>query len=201
MSRRSVLSPAFLSGTSSEYLGRKPLPRLLKRRLVVVITGPGGVGKTSVACRIAGDEALRLDDSAVHRATVNWLKQQRWREELTEHPDLIIDGPVFLPQRIGAARALADLIRHRTDSGLRTYICEGGLADGSVALLMDAVEPADRVTLTLRFPKGGGRRRFAQRFCEAHGIDRSFARSTLQLEPWTYAGVIRQLDLLRCRGD
>jgi len=129
------------------------------------------------------------------------LKQQRWHEDLTAHSDLIIDGPVFLPQRIGAARALADLIRHRTDVGLRTYICEGGLADGSVALLMDAVEPGDRVTLTLRFPKGGGRRRFAQRFCEAHGIDRSFARSTLQLEPWTYAGVIRQLDLLRCRED
>jgi hypothetical protein len=198
VSRSPLLSPSFLSGTSSEYLGRKPLPRLLKRRLVVVITGPEGVGKTVVACRIAGECALRLDDSAVHRATVHWLKEQCWRDELTEHPDLIIDGPVFLPQRLGAARALADLIRQRTDSGLRTFICEGGLADGSVALLMDAVDPGHRVTLTLRFPKGGGRRRFAQRFCEAHGIERSFARSTLHLEPWTYAGVIRRLDLLRC---
>jgi GTPase SAR1 family protein len=161
---------------------------------VIVITGPEGVGKTSVAQRIVGEDALRLDDTAVHRATVRWLKQDAWDTELAAAPELIIDGPVFLPQRLGAARALADLVRRRTCAGLRTVLCEGGLADGSVALLMDAVELNQRVTLTLRFPKGGGRRRFAQRMCDARGLDRSLVRSTMGIEPWSYAMVIARLD-------
>src|SRR5436190_8671872 len=48
-SRRRRAEPALVSGTSGEFLGRKPLPRSVATRPALFIFGPAGVGKTSVA--------------------------------------------------------------------------------------------------------------------------------------------------------
>jgi len=61
-SRRVVYAPAFITGTSSEFMGRKPLPRVLRQRRITVVLGPEGVGKSTVARALAaGIPPLELD--------------------------------------------------------------------------------------------------------------------------------------------
>ena len=193
--RRSVKS-ALITGTSGEYLGKRPLPRALRQRALVVICGPRCVGKTSVARVIAGDKARLIDDRGLHQAIIWRVREQQWSKALRDVPSLIIDGPVFLGRRPGAAAMVANLLRLRVEAGLRTVLVEGQVADGSVEILMDAVPPEHRVTLTLRFPVEGGRLRFAQRVCEKLGLERALARRTLALEPWSYLGARQALEAL-----
>jgi hypothetical protein len=175
-----------LTGTSGEYLGRRPLPKVLRQRPLVVVCGPRGVGKSSVAAVIAGDKARIVDDRCLHQASVWRLRKNQWSKALLEKPCLVIDGPVFLSTRPAAAGMVVALIKQRLDSGLRTILVEGPVGDGSVQLLMDAVPPEHRVTLTLRFPVEGGRLRYAQRLCAELGLSRAVARETLAIEPWCY---------------
>ncbi len=178
-----------LTGTSGEYLGRRPLPRALRERPVVVVCGPLGVGKSSVARAIAGDKARSLDDRGLHAAMVWRIRQSRWSKALLTVPALVIDGPVFLADRPGAAATVVELIRLRVEAGLHTVLVEGLLADGSLGLLMDAVPPEQRATLTLRFPVAGGRLRFAQRVCDELDLPRGHARAVQKLHPWSYRAV------------
>ena len=55
--------------------------------------------------------------------------------------------------------------------------------------LLDAVPVDQRATVLLRFPVGRGRRRYALTLCDELGLDRSLARATTELEPWSYASV------------
>ncbi len=192
--RRTHDDSALLTGTSSEFLGRRPLPRALRQRPLVVVCGPRCVGKSSVAVVIADDKARVLDDRGLHQAAVWRIRQQRWSRALLEEPCLVIDGPIFLATRPAAAGMVVALIQQRVDAGLRTILVEGPVDDGSVQLLMDAVPPEHRVTLTLRFPVEGGRLRFAQRICDELGLDRALARETLAVEPWCYLAARRFLE-------
>jgi hypothetical protein len=168
-SKRKKPEPAFISGTSAEFLGRKPLPRAVRSRPVLLILGPGGVGKTTVAERLLGEGTLSLSD-----------------KELLESAALILEGPCFLDQRPGLAQTLATLLKARIEAGRRTVLIEA--PDGSLLRgLTDKVDPDDRATILLRFPEGRGRRRFALLVCEELSLPAELARAVVEIEPWTYA--------------
>ena len=187
------MKSTLLTGTSGEYL-RKPLPRVLLQRLLVVICGPRCVGKSSVALVVAGDKARVLDDRALNQALVWRVRQKHWSKALLEVPALVLDGPVFLQQRPSAAAMVTELLSARCRERLRTVVVESAVADTSVELLMDAVPPELRATLTLRFPLQGGRLRYAQAVCDELGLSRDLARAALDIDPWCYAAVRRQLE-------
>lgn len=192
--RKRRLKPALLTGTSGEYLGRKPLPRVLRERLLIVVCGPRCVGKSSVALALAGDKVRVLDGRSLSQAAVWRVRQKRWSKALIEVPSLVLDGPVFLCNRPSAAAMVGELLRERCAAGLRTVLVEGPVGDGSVELLMDAVAPELRATLTLRFPLEGGRMRFALGVCEDLGLPRELARATLEVDPWCYRAVRQRLE-------
>jgi len=158
-----------------------------------LILGPDGVGKTTVAQRVLGEDVVAIQGNNLHQECVRAVRRQRWPEELLSAPTLVIDGPTLLHRRPGATRLLAGLIRDRTEGGYRTAVCQGA-GDDSATLLVDAVEPSQRATLTLRFPVGRGRQRFAMRMCQQLDIDRTVARRVEVADPWTYTRVIAALE-------
>lgn len=190
--------PALLTGTSSEYLGKRALPRILRERSIVVMLGPEGSGKTSVARRLAGRGHLYLDTRDTQNALVDFVAKHRWHEDLVRAEALVLDGPAWLRNRPAAVNAFCELIRRRQHHGRRTFVCQID-SDGSVEELIAAMEPGSLVVIGLRFPKGArGRLRFARRMCDQLDLPRAAARGTDQLEPWGYARVI---DYLRNQAD
>jgi hypothetical protein len=185
-SKRKKPEPAFISGTSAEFLGRKPLPRAVRSRPVLLILGPGGVGKTTVAERLLGEGTLSLSDKELLERIANRVRTRRWDPELLESAALILEGPCFLDQRPGLAQTLATLLKARIEAGRRTVLIEA--PDGSLLRgLTDKVDPDDRATILLRFPEGRGRRRFALLVCEELSLPAELARAVVEIEPWTYA--------------
>lgn len=202
--RRAPLpAPALLCGTSSEYLGQRALPRILRERLVVLVLGPRGTGKTSVALRLAThfQESNGQLPRICHLSTVQFrdrlverIAMRKWADELLSIPELLIDGPVWLKNRPATVAALTELIDARVAAGLRTFVIQAE-DDGSIEALMAVMAVGSLVTIALRFPKGAaGRLRFARRMCDELGLPRSSAKGTEELEPWGYEQV---LDALR----
>ncbi len=183
---------ALLMGTSSEYLGRRPLPNLLTERPFLLVLGLPGVGKTSVARRVLGSKATLLRGANLQEAAVAAVRRRRWPEDLQTAEALIIDGPTLLHRRPGVIRLLQALIKTRSEQGLRTAVCQGA-GDDSVLLLVDGLEGNERVTLNLRFPSGRGRVRWTMRMCQELGVDRGLARQVQPDGPWTYLKVMRAL--------
>ena len=190
---------ALLGGTSSEYLGKRPLPKLLSERPFIVILGPRGVGKTSVAKRVLGRNPVVLKGQVLHDAAASAVRRRRWPEQMLDCPALLIDGPTLLSRRPGVTRLLQELIRERAERGLRTAVCQGD-GDDSVLLLADEGDVQQRVTLNLRYPQGRGRVRFAARVCEELGLDRRYARTVQPDGLWTYLKVIRSLKKIERDG-
>ncbi len=189
--RRTTVAPAVLAGTSGEYLGRRPLPRRLQDRCLVVVLGPRGVGKSSVARRILGGRPLVLRGQALSDAAARAVQRKRWADDALDAPGLVIDGPTYLYRRPGATRLWMALLQERCERGHRTVVC-GVQGDSSAVLLLDAIPPQQRVTLNLRYPEGRGRRRFAGRVCDELGLERKHAKLEVS-EPWTYLKVMRSL--------
>jgi hypothetical protein len=191
-----TLEPALLTRTSRELLGERPLPTLLQRRPVAFLLGPAGVGKRTVAARLLPPEALRLDADRLRRELNAAGRNRRWSSELLAAPGLLLDGLDCLHRRYGAVRLLGELVQARASEGRRTALTQGP-ADASVTALYPELAHDARATVLLRFPVGGGRRRFVKERCAARGLDPARAGDALGLEPWTYAAVEVFLDNLR----
>jgi len=180
--------PALVSGTSQEFLGQKPLPRVIRDRSLVFVIGPEGVGKTSVGKVLAGRDAVYLNEEAVLEALTTHARTRSWSEPLTTAPKLVLECPCFLDRRPAALAALKLLLRERAGGGRRTIVVEAR-SGTAIERVMEGVHPGYRATLVLRFPVGRGRQRFARRLCEQLNICPSKALETTHLEPWSYASV------------
>ncbi|MBN2799605.1 MAG: hypothetical protein JXX28_10695 [Deltaproteobacteria bacterium] len=186
-------TPALVTGTSTEFLGGKPIPRRVRERRVVFVLGPPGSGKTSVARRLSGTGAHELDAKAVQAALVDRIGALGWSEELLSAPSLVLDGPVWLRNRPAVVEVLCELLTLRAEAGLRTVVCQAD-RDASIHLLVGALAVHHYVVLGLRLPVGRrGRMRFARRMCDKLGLEHGAARGTADIEPWSYAAVARHL--------
>jgi len=177
--------PVLISGTSSEFLGSKPLPRALTSREVLFFFGPSGVGKTMVARRVLGEDTLLIDQQSLNRLVSLRIRTRRWPKKLDQVNKLIIEVPCFLDQRPQVFSLLRSLIQTRIRSGFRTAILDAE-DDGPVHRLMRMIHRDERATLVLRFPEGKGRYRFALRACREHSLPLSCARWLAQLDSWNY---------------
>jgi hypothetical protein len=186
----SFLAPALLTGTSGEYMGRKPLPRLLRERHVVFVLGPQGVGKSTVARRLAGNVRVDLDTQHLEHALLDRVRSGKWSDGITGAPSLLVDGPVWLRTRIGALTLLLELARNRADQGRRTVFCQAQ-SDGSVEELITLTEPGSAVVVGLRFPSGTrSRLRCARQLCRELSLPIDAADGSELLEPWRYDRVV-----------
>ncbi len=173
-------------------MGRKPLPRAVRFRPLVFLLGPPGVGKSTVARRLVGEQAPHLHTRALLDALAWRIRRRQWPAELDQLPVLIVDGPCFLPRRPGVAAGVQSLLQVRVERGLKTVVtdAEGGAV---VHYLMEGISPDARATVVLRFPVGRGRTRYAQRLCEELGLPRALAAEVGNIEPWSYDAVRQAL--------
>ncbi len=188
-----VLLPALITRTSSELLGRRPLPRVLRERPILFVLGPSGAGKTAVGRRILAETPGAIDAS-FRPAVVAAVRNRAWARELRDAPALFFDDVDCLHNRFGVQEQLGLLLRERALKGLRTVLCQGGGTDTSVTLLYAGVPLALRATVLLRFPVGSGRRHHVKARCLARDLPYESARNAVVMEPWTYALVEAHLD-------
>jgi len=180
--------PALVSGTSREFLGRKPLPRAIRDRAMVFLLGPLGVGKTTVARFLAGEHGHYLSEADVLKCLKDHARVRSWKSELVTARALVLECPCFMNRRPAAMSAIQELLRSRAGGGRSTWVVE---AESGTAMerVMSVVHPGYRATVVLRFPVGRGRLRYAKTVCDDLGIAASLAASTMDLSPWTYAAV------------
>ena len=194
-SRAAHPTPALLTGTSSEFLGRRPTPRLVRQRRILVVIGPPRVGKSRVGRRLAGAGYQSLDTHDLDDAVVGRVRGGLWTPDLLAAPGLVIDGPVWLRNRQMVTQLLVELATSRADLGHRTVFCQR-TADGSAEELMGAMPKGAMVVVGLRFPKGRTSRvNIARRRCEELGLDPALARGAHDLDPWTYDALDEYLSL------
>ena len=178
-------APAFLSGTSQVYLGRRPAPRVVRQRPVLLLMGPPGVGKSSVARQVMGPAAVELTGPALLAESASALQKRGWSEALLGAPTLILDLPAFLERRPGFARTVSELVLARVQAGLRTALIEpedGQLLSG----LAELIPTEHRATVLLRYPVGRGRKRHAQRLCKELGLPLGLSAVGARVEPWSW---------------
>lgn len=203
--------PAFLAGTSAEFLGRKPWPRVIRERHVIFVLGPEGSGKTQVARRMqaytdqnakaSGEGSVYLDSRALQHAVLDRVRRGTWAEPLLAARSLVLDGPVWLRNRAGLVELLVELLRERERERRRTIVCQSD-NDGSIEALIGAMDIGSIVVVGLRFPKGRrGRLNYARRVCDELGIPREAARGTEIIEPWGYEVVAEHLRRWPFDGD
>jgi hypothetical protein len=181
-----VYAPAFITGTSSEFMGRKPLPRVLRQRWITFLLGPEGVGKSTVARSLAVGSPLELDAKQFENQVNARVRNGAWPQRILSAPHVVLDGPMWLSNVPGRKRFLVELVRHRAASGRRTFVCQTK-DDLLFANLLEEVEPGSAVTLGLRFPIGRrARLRCARALCDKLGLPQECAIGSEDLDPWRY---------------
>lgn len=187
--------PAFLTGTSTEYIGNRPLPRVVRNRPVLFVLGPDGVGKSLVARRVAPEPPTVLDNRGCQAAILTRVRNGHWDRALVECISLVLDGPVWLQNRPSVVDILAELIALRSTGGRKTVICQAD-TDASVHLLMERIPCGSSATIALRFPASRkSRLRVAERICQQNRVAVGQARRTVSLPSWNYAAVREALGL------
>lgn len=186
-------TPALLTGTSSEFLGKRASPKLLRERHLVVVLGPAGSGKTSVATRLAGPQAVYLDGRQTHDRLVECIARSKWADDLVQAESLVLDGPCWLRRRPAAVAAYASLFRQRIDAGRLTLVVQND-DDASIHEVLAHIAPGEAAVVGLRFPKGPrGKLRFARKMCDELLLPRRAASGTEDLEPWEYERVLSEI--------
>ena len=181
--------PALITGTSSEFLGHRPLPRVVRQRGVCFLMGPKGVGKTEVALQIAGDHPLYLSNRGLDREVIDRVRTGHWRPEILEAPGVVLDGPVFLQSRPSLVYMIADLFHARAGGGRHTILVDTARGN-AVQTLMGVMRPGRASVIALRFPTSRRvRLRYARKVCEEMGIPHEMASGSTQIEPWSYGEV------------
>jgi len=178
--------PTLVSGTSTEFLGRKPLPRAVQRRPVVFLLGPKGVGKTTVALHLASAERRYVPEEELLSILPAYARCRHWDEAYLSAGSLVLEAPCFLSRRPAVTAALQDLLQQRIERGGRSFVCEAEDED-PMRELIGSLPPKHKATIVLRFPVGRGRRRYVLRMCDELEIDRAHARAAITLDGWTYA--------------
>lgn len=185
--------PAFLTGTSTEYIGDRPLPRVVRDRPILFVLGPRGAGKSLVASRFAGPRRMVLDTQGVQRAILERVRRGTWSDELRHESSLVLDGPVWLCGRPAVVGLLCELLALRAAAGRRTVVCQAD-SDGSISLLFEKLPIGRSATVALRFPSSRrARLRAAERICLDHGIPVRCAKGTASTEDWSYARVLERI--------
>lgn len=199
------VAPALVTCTSSEYLGHRPLRRIVRERPLIVVLGAPGTGKTRVAERVGRSLAregagafLRLDTRALEEELVRRTRAGAWPARLLDAAALVLDGPpAFLRGRPGRVAFLRELVAARVAAGRTTIVCQV-THDEAVACLVGDAAAGSLVTIGLRFPASrSGRLRFARRACDELGLAKSAATGTDQLAPWRYDAVLAELERRR----
>lgn len=184
--RRTVYAPAFITGTSSEFLGRKPLPRVLRQRWIAFLLGPEGVGKSTVARALALGTRVELDAKQLEVQVNSRVRTGTWSSRILSAPCVVLDGPMWLSNVSGRKGFLAELVRYRAVACRRTFVCQTK-NDSSVSNLLEEVEPGSAVTLGLRFPVGRrARLRCARSLCDELELPLECAIGSEDLDPWRY---------------
>jgi len=191
--------PTLVSGTSTEFLGNKPLPRAVQRRPVVFLLGPNGVGKTTVALHLAGETRRYVPEEELLGVLPGYVRTRSWEEAYLSPVALVLEAPCFLSRRPAVTRALKDLLQQRIDRGGRSFVLEAEDED-PMRELIGSLDPKQKATMVLRFPVGRGRRRYVLRMCDELGVDRAHARAAASMDPWTYALARRALMDLSTRS-
>lgn len=188
-------APAHMTRTAGEFLGRRPLPKLIVSRPLVFLLGPEGSGKSSVGLRLVGPEPLVIDGPALRALLVSRARNGRFPVAVEQAPRLLLDGVDCLFGREGAVRLLGALLAERSRAGRRTLVVQGAV-DDSLVLLYPTVAPEYRASVLLRFPVGRGRRLFVQRECSRVGVSFPSARELVTMSPWTYSSVRAAVEAL-----
>jgi hypothetical protein len=196
----SRVKPGLITGTSTEFLGRRPLRRILRERLACVVFGPKGVGKSAVGLSIAstdGARPLRLEKRAVEDALVHRTRNRAWAPAMLAAKALVLDGSLYLEKRPGHGRLLLELVQARSAAGCRTVICLPE-DDASYQMFLDGMPSGQLAVVSLRFPTSrSGRMRVARRVCDELGVSRAYAAATDALDEWTYARVKEEIAMRR----
>ncbi len=185
--------PSFFQGVYTEFTGDKPLPNALQTRPMIFIFGEQGVGKTILAKHLCGSDYLLLRRQEVLDAFLQKVRKRRWMDDISKHPQLILESPSFLRQRPQILKMLRSLIALRTRKGLRTILLDSEDM-GPIRDLVQSTSVAERATVMLRFPSGRGRYRFLAHACRERNIPVKVARELSQVEPWTYKVVFDLLE-------
>lgn len=189
---------ALLTGTSSEFIGLRPLPVALRgSNQTIFIKGPRDSGLTVVAQRIAGGKSTaRLGSKALSNVIDAYVESgsTAWPDRVTKPRALILDGPQHLLTRKAATSALLDLLKVRRESNMITLVIQQN-DDGSLTPLIKPLKVGEYTIIGIRFPKGvRGRRRFGRRYCKEGGYPLAASKGLAAMDDWTYSKVIYAIE-------
>lgn len=193
-SRRRFRSSSF-SGTSTEFLGPKNLPKKLLDCPNLFIFGPAGVGKTMVAKNLLGKDTICIRQRELMDLLTQTLRKRKWSEVLTQSSKLLFELPPLLETRPQVRKMLSQLLTYRTDKGFRTAMLDAE-DFGSTHDLMGLTQWNKRSILILRFPNGRGRYRFAAHACREHNIPTHYSKQLGDIANWTYEKMFAELNIL-----
>ena len=195
MARRRLKPPVvFLTGTFTEFVGNRSQPAALNSRPVLFLLGPAGSGKTTVAQHWLGNDAPIVRKNTMFDLLIRRVLDRTWdHAEICHHERLILEIPSLVGNKTQMTKLLTELIHHRSRMGKKTAVLDSE-DNASLQGLMASIDSTTRVSIVLRFPEGKGKYRFLAYRCKKENISLRHARKLAKYEPWTYRGVLTELE-------